>query len=210
MTSVSVGGGEPLLFPERINKFIECFGESDQIFCIYISTNGTLLLPEKTLAALAGCSKSTVLISDYGGPKSRAGELTAQLREHHVAHLLYPSNYPWCDMGDLIHCGRTSEEAGEIYRLCLIKNCGTLLGHELYRCPVAAHGADLGAVPKPADEYVDLRDTVHLRERLIRLQTRKTHLAACHYCLGGMTPAPRGLQSPNVLPYCILEESGEV
>ncbi|NPV90261.1 MAG: radical SAM protein [Firmicutes bacterium] len=208
VTSVRVIGGEPFLFPERINRFIECFGESDQIFCIDIPTNGTLLLPEKTLAALAGCPKATVLISDYGVAKSRAGELTAQLREYHVAHLLYPADSPWYDVGDLIRYERTLEETQELYRRCRIKeSCAALLGHELYLCPVAAHGAALGAVPKPTDEYVDLRDTVHLRERLIRFQTRRTHLTACRYCLGGRTPAPRGLQSPKALPYRIFEES---
>ncbi len=201
-------GGEPLLLPEKIEKVIEHFGTSDKIFCIDIPTNGTLLFKEKTASMLAGCPKATVLVSDYGAPSRRIKELMAQLKAYNISHMLYPAHTPWFDMGDLICYKRTEEETQIIYSRCLSKEgCATLLGHELYLCPVAAHGAALAAVPRIEEEYVDLRDDSFLRERLFRFYTRKTYLNACRFCLGGRTLVPRGVQSPHVLPYQIIEES---
>ncbi|MEQ8176173.1 MAG: radical SAM protein [Syntrophomonadaceae bacterium] len=204
-------GGEPLLLPERIEKVIERFGSSDKIFCIDIPTNGTLLLKETTAAVLAGCPKATLLISDYGAPSRRVKELMTQLKGGKISHMLYPAHTPWFDMGDFACYERSGEETQNLYRACLSKEgCATLLGHELYLCPVAAHGAALGAVPRPGDEYVDLRDDTFLRERLFRFFKRKTHLQACRFCLGGKIRVPRGVQAHHALPYQSITESGEL
>ncbi|MEN6325191.1 MAG: radical SAM protein [Syntrophomonas sp.] len=204
-------GGEPLLLPERIDRVIELFGNSDKIFCIDIPTNGTLLLKEKTAALLAGCPKATILVSDYGAPSRRVKELMVQLKEYKISHMLYPPNTPWYDLGELKLYERSEEETQSIYNCCLSKEgCATLLGRELYLCPVAAHGAALAAVPRLEEEYVDLYDDSYLRERLLRFYMRKTYLNACRFCLGGRTIVPRGEQSPHVLPYQVIEESGSL
>lgn len=211
VASMRIIGGEPLLLQEKIEKVIERFGSSDKIFCIDIPTNGTLPLKERTASVLAGCPRATVLVNDYGAPSRRVKELMAQLKAGKISHMLYPAHTPWFDMGDFICCERSGEETQNLYQACLSKEgCATLLGHELYLCPVAAHGAALAAVPRPEDEYVDLRDDTLLRERLFQFFTRKTHLQACRFCLGGKTRVPRGVQAHHALPYQSISESGEL
>lgn len=194
-------GGEPFMNRD-MGKLIEWYGGSDKIRNISVYTNGTILPDEDILKALQ-CGKIKVHISDYKINEERIRKLTPVLDECHIGYFVREYD-AWQDAGGVECRNYTLEQKKHIFSGCFERNGFTFLKGRLYRCPRAAHAANLRAMPDIQEDYVDLTDYhgtgEELRRQLRNLQER-TWLEGCNYCGGPdnhtqSIPAARQISQP--------------
>ena len=193
-------GGEPLLYPE-LATVLEYVARQDKIKRAGIVTNGTMLIrDERVLKILQENPKLFVYISDYGVHSRHLQDLTRQLDEYHIKHITFPMGRTWVDYGGFEKRDKTEEELVEQFRLCT-HNCTSVLAGKWYQCPRCSHATNLGLIPDPPEEYIDLNDT-QIPRRKLRRRIRKflfgyiPYVEGCRYCDFGPNPKliPPGLQ----------------
>ena len=192
---IQLVGGEIFLYPELAALIDAIAGRREQFDRLVLMTNGTLLPPPGAAEALARLAPACeVQISDYGPLSRRVRELEALLAGYGVPsqtkvfHGDLQHYGGWVDNTSYADRGWSREEQKEIFDSCWqikMRNYHMYEG-KLHPCIRSLFGLDLGKIPVPAEEYVDVRDLSRSREEkretLARLADRP--LTACRYCGG--------------------------
>lgn len=175
-------GGEPLLHPD-LHKLVG-FSVVPGVEKLLIYTNGTLSLKPEQIDAF--CTEQVLfIITRYPGLSRRIDDLIAILRAHGIAYVVQPAG-AWTKCCEIEQHQRTNEDNRDLFLRCCSKNTFTLLKGKLYRCPFAAHGANLGLLP---DEGIALntRDAAD-RVKAFLAQDLWKH---CDFCTGRTFDAPK-------------------
>lgn len=210
---IQLVGGEIFLYPQLaplLREIRRCDSQFDKLI---LMTNGTLTPGEEVLAALQEYGpRCQVQISDYGKYSFRIRELEAALAERAVPSVtkIFHGDMQhyggWVDNTSYADRGYSQEELEDLFRSCWqigMKNYHMYQG-KIHNCIRSLFGLDLGLIPVPEEEYVDVRDMGKSREEkraaLARFDTRP--LTACRYC-GGFDTArakryPAAEQAPRL------------
>lgn len=208
---IQLVGGEIFLYP-KLAYLIDAIREHRAQFDrLILMTNGTLLPPPGVLDALVALGPDCeVQISDYGPLSRRVRELEMLLAAHGI-----PSQTK-VFYGDMQHYGGwvdntsyddrhwSDEQIKDIFGNCWqikMRNYHMYEG-KLHACIRSLFGLDLGKIPVPPEEYVDVRDLSQSREEkraaLARLADRP--LTACRYCGGFDTLRAERFPAAEQLP----------
>jgi len=104
---------------------------------------------------------------------------------------------------------KTEKQLKNLFDNCCANNLLTFLHGKLFRCPTAAHGTNLRAIPDDPKDIVDLsNDKISLKEtkdQLMNFYYNKKFITACSYCKGrdygfGEIDAAIQTKKPLVLP----------
>lgn len=177
-------GGEPFV-NKNVYKLIEWYKDNERIRSITIYTNGTIIPSEKNLSAMRN-AKVKVHISNYGINEKKINELVDTLEKYQIKYFVRAYD-EWQDAGGVENRGYTRDQMKKHFATCFERNGYTFLNGRLYRCPRAAHGVNLEAMPNSKENYVDITGWHEVgelqRRELIRLQNLD-YLEACRYCSG--------------------------
>lgn len=154
----SITGGETLLNRE-LPEIIEGLLNTPGIGFIYLYTSGTVVPSPSLLSRLAN-PRIAVNLSDYGANIS--GKLAENFQrcqelfqEHGIAFRLLP-NKLWFDLGAFEPLDLDEEALKISFANCAFTNCMTVSDGVLYRCPHQLAGIQLGKLPAPPGQTVDL------------------------------------------------------
>jgi sulfatase maturation enzyme AslB (radical SAM superfamily) len=139
LTSINLGGGEPLLHTglpdiiEHIDMYIP------QIQQIHITTNGTIILNQRTLKRLSQCGKVYFSISNYGLPSQKIEHLKMLFHNYGIVCRVFDyineKTAYWVDPGKLYRRNRSVDELKDIFINCGLKNCLGVHAGKLSFCP---------------------------------------------------------------------------
>ena len=94
----------------------------------------------------------------------------------------------WQDVGTINYEEKSISELEDLFKNCCANNLLTFLHGKLFRCPTAAHGTNLKAIPDKPEDIVDLADDKmsieETREKLKDFYYNKKFITACSYCKG--------------------------
>ena len=192
---IQLVGGELFMHPEIGAIIEEIFQYRAQFDKLILMTNGTLIPGEAALRALERYEDACeVQISDYGTYSFRIRELERVLSERHIPYKTKVfhgdmQHYGgWVDNTSFEDRGYNEQQRNELFRNCWqigMKNYHMYQG-KLHNCIRSLFGADLGLIPVPEEEYVDVRDQSRSREeKRERLRSFNSKpLTACQYCGG--------------------------
>lgn len=192
--TVTISGGEPLLFP-RLAEVIHYIKKyEDRADKIRMVTNGTILPNQNVLDAMKELGeKFYILRDDYGARISKRGkELDRILTENHIYHTTRKyteddSHFGgWVDFGDFTVQKHTDEEAEHLHAVCGSTTCYPVINGKMWACSVSFRRYQLGLEDEKS-EYVDLfGDSLDIQEQQNKMQIilQKKRLTACTYCNG--------------------------
>lgn len=175
-------GGEPLLHPD-LGFLLKELAQINNIECIRIVTNGTLLFDQRCISLLENNPKFSVYISNYGERSVRYNSLISQLEEKRICYITQNEQKSWKEVCNCGSRGRSLREKKKVFSLCH-EDCHSLLNGELHICPRSSHGTDLKLIPKKRDDFVSVRKIsgkAELRRKLYEL-LNTTMIEACDYC----------------------------
>lgn len=200
ISEMRILGGEPFLNPD-IWQIIDCFYGDERIGMISVYTNGTIVPNEKTLESLQH-KKVVVHISDYRIRQKEIDVLISTLKEIGIRFFLRRYDR-WNNLGEMSRKNYTKSQVEEIFQKCIARNCYTIKGDRLYRCPRSAHGTAAGLLPEftNGNEYLSLERAPD-RDALTDYLYSAKPIHACAYCTG--TPdeyVDAGVQQPRVSAY---------
>ena len=210
---IQLVGGEIFLYPELAALIDAIAGRREQFDRLVLMTNGTLLPPPGAAEALARLAPACeVQISDYGRLSRRVRELEALLAGYGVPsqtkvfHGDLQHYGGWVDNTSYAERGWSEDERRALFDSCWqikMRNYHMYEG-KLHPCIRSLFGLDLGKIPVPAEEYVDVRDLSRSREEkretLARLADRP--LTACRYCGGFDTLRAKRFPAAEQMPIC--------
>ena len=210
---IQLVGGEIFLYPELAALIDAIAGRREQFDRLVLMTNGTLLPPPGAAEALARLAPACeVQISDYGPLSRRVRELEALLAGYGVPsqtkvfHGDLQHYGGWVDNTSYADRGWSEDERRALFDSCWqikMRNYHMYEG-KLHPCIRSLFGLDLGKIPVPAEEYVDVRDLSRSREEkresLARLADRP--LTACRYCGGFDTLRAKRFPAAEQMPIC--------
>ena len=83
---------------------------------------------------------------------------------------------------------KTEEQLENLFKNCCANNLLTLFDGKLYRCPTAAHGVKLKAIPEDPNDIIELGkskwDLKQLKNKIKEFYYNKKFISACSYCKG--------------------------
>ena len=92
------------------------------------------------------------------------------------------------DVGTINFEKKTEEQLENLFKNCCANNLLTLFDGKLYRCPTAAHGVKLKAIPEDLNDIVELGssklDLKQLKDKIKEFYYNKKFISACSYCKG--------------------------
>lgn len=188
-------GGEPFMNKE-LHLVVDKLIKEPKVKRIVIYTNGTILPREDQIASLQN-SKVSLYITDYGELSRNLDRLNQKLQQSGIAFYVQKAQ-GWTDCSSLERHHRTIEEGREVFKQCCAKNLATLSDGKLYRCPFAANGTRLKAIPDFEGDYINFLEMplntaghTEMKKRLRSFLTEKNYIEACDYCNGRPYGAPR-------------------
>ncbi|MBT6716880.1 MAG: 4Fe-4S cluster-binding domain-containing protein [Nitrospina sp.] len=200
-----VMGGDPLM-NDQMFKVVNKLVKYEHAENIVIYTNAKILPKGENLTCLKN-DKVSLLITDYGDLSTKHDELIELLDSNNILYITEPVLENWQDVGALKYEQKTTGELTQLFNSCCANDILTLLDGKLYRCPTAAHGENLGAIPPDAKDIVDLSDESisieETREKLRDFYHNETYISACSYCKGrefGIGIVKSAIQTKKPLP----------
>ncbi len=188
-------GGEPFMNKE-LHLVVSKLVDEPKVKRIVIYTNGTILPREVQISSLQN-SKVSLYITDYSELSRNLNELTQKLQQSGIAFYVQKAQ-GWTDCSSLERHHRTIEQGKEVFKQCCAKNLATLSDGKLYRCPFAANGTRLKAIPDFEGDHINFLEMplntvghTEMKKRLRSFLTEKNYIEACDYCNGRPYGAPR-------------------
>jgi uncharacterized Fe-S cluster-containing radical SAM superfamily protein len=191
--NVQIQGGEPFYY-EDIDIIISGVIKLN-IENIYIATNGTRLLNEKTIRVLQENPQVKIRVSNYTCTKQKREQLIKQLETYKISYDLYDYIYGdglWFNSGCPNEPKNKDDNAIQrLYDLCEDKICWTLADGTLTVC------GKIPVLKEIRDDYtigfcdeVDIRNTQDkriLKKKIVMFIKNKKFREHCRYCLGTST-----------------------
>ncbi len=178
-------GGEPLLHPD-LARMIRALRHENRIDRISIITNGTIVPDRDVLQAMHEEPRFMFRISDYGKISEKVDIIIELLEQYEIQYEI--TNYAYWDRGTRIESRKdTEEQLIKKFKCCTASNVLHVNNKKGYLCCAGSGGCNIGLFPESKSNYIDLRDTENLSERLkyfITRPSRGEYLDACKYCSG--------------------------
>ena len=131
--------------------------------------------------------KVSLQITNYGKLNYKHDE-TIKLCEANNISYVTERVKKWQDVGTINYEEKSISELEDLFKNCCANNLLTFLHGKLFRCPTAAHGTNLKAIPDKPKDIVDLADDKmsieETREKLKDFYYNKKFITACSYCKG--------------------------
>jgi organic radical activating enzyme len=203
--NLTIIGGEPFLH-EDFAEICQEASTIDNIMRITATTNGTVMLDEKTLSNLKS-SLLSITISDYGEYSRKKEELKQRLKEKGICYDVLAEESPWSKQNMPVAQNRDKFTNDEIYKNCFwVKTAGKLMNGQYHLCDFSAAMTPFSGIPNNESDYIDLMDNVQsameLRQKMKQLLSSSTCLKACDYCLIYTLPeTERAKQTKDVLVF---------
>ena len=182
---VRVLGGEPFM-NKQIDQIIQNILTHANVEKIAIFTNATIVPRDQVMESLVH-EKVFLDITHYGKLSRNHDKLIAALEAKGVAYITHPPQR-WTDSGTIEYRERTPAALADMFSKCCVNDILTLLHGKLYRCPFAANGMNLKAIPQSAGDFVDLTDDrldpAAIRRAITELYTERSYINSCLYCNG--------------------------
>lgn len=188
-------GGEIFLYRELADLIARAAAHRSQFDRLILMTNGTLLPPPGVCSELASLAPDCeVQISDYGPLSPRVRDLEELFARHGIPcrtkifHGDLQHYGGWVDNTSYAFRGYTQPQVQELFRSCWqirLANAHMYRGR-IHPCIRSLFGQDLGLIPVPPGDYVDVRDLSQSREEKREILARFGQLPplACQYCGG--------------------------
>lgn len=180
---IRIIGGEPLMY-KKLPLVLDLFQDKGKYGQIVIFTNGTIKPSQDLLDA---CKKHNLRfqISDYGPHLSRnVPNLVDSLNVNNIEYC-HDLVTRWQNCAKIEKKERSKEEMLSTFSNCCVNDAYTLLNGRLYGCPFAAHADNLKAIPKYANDQIDVvRSSKDEINDFIKSISKKTFYGACNYCNG--------------------------
>lgn len=178
---IRVLGGEPFMSKDFV-KVMDFLYELPAEFNsnIIIFTNATILPTEEQLKSFVK-SRARFYISDYGIQKQQVLEFCNMLKEVELEYEVHKLS-SWYNPGEICRNNKSIEEIKNIYSSCWGRDCITLLDGKLFQCEIIANANRLKLLPDFPEDYVDLRQEKHLRERIDYFLNQMDYMKSCQYC----------------------------
>lgn len=199
-------GGDPFMnkkMYEVVNKLVE-YKNLEQVV---VYTNATILPKGENFECLKN-KKVRLQITNYGEMSRKHDELVKLCEENNILCVTERVK-KWQDVGTIKFEQKTEKQLKNLFDNCCANNLLTFLHGKLFRCPTAAHGTNLRAIPDDPKDIVDLsNDKISLKEtkdQLMNFYYNKKFITACSYCKGrdygfGEIDAAIQTKKPLVLP----------
>jgi MoaA/NifB/PqqE/SkfB family radical SAM enzyme len=135
-------GGEPLLHPD-LDKMLEYADSKRKVQFILITTNGTLMPPEKLINAVKKSKKTFFVVSDYSHLflKIMKTEFVLDcLKQNNIRYYIesYSKGKSWFPQWKIHKSNRDMTAVSDEFRKCYLTNCtGGLMNGKIYPCPIA-------------------------------------------------------------------------
>ena len=174
-------GGEPFLSP-YIAEIVKILVASRKVICVLITTNGTIY-PKEEVRKVLRHPKVKVVVSDYG---EKSTKMDMWKKDNLINREILPTVDLWGDFGNVTKRQCEVQELKNQY-ICCGSICYTLLKGKIFRCPIAAHGYNLGKIPLIKGQYVEIKkenDPKVIRQKIKRLKETE-YIEACRYCNKG-------------------------
>ena len=178
-------GGDPFMnkkMYEVVNKVVE-YKNVEQIV---VYTNATILPKDENYKCLKN-KKVRLHITNYGLMSRKHDELVNLCQENKIKFVSERVK-KWQDVGTINFEKKTEEQLENLFKNCCASNLLTLFDGKLYRCPTAAHGVKLKAIPEDLSDIVELGksklDLKQLKDEIIEFYYNKKFTSACSYCKG--------------------------
>ena len=178
-------GGDPFMnkkMYEVVNKVVE-YKNVEQIV---VYTNATILPKDENYKCLKN-KKVWLHITNYGLMSRKHDELVNLCQENKIKFVSERVK-KWQDVGTINFEKKTEEQLENLFKNCCASNLLTLFDGKLYRCPTAAHGVKLKAIPEDLNDIVELGksklDLKQLKDEIIEFYYNKKFTSACSYCKG--------------------------
>lgn len=188
-------GGEIFLYRELADLIARAAAHRSQFDRLILMTNGTLLPPPGVCSELASLAPDCeVQISDYGPLSPRVRDLEELFARHGIPcrtkifHGDLQHYGGWVDNTSYAFRKYTQPQVQDLFRSCWqirLANAHMYRGR-IHPCIRSLFGQDLGLIPVPPRDYVDVRDLSQSREEKREILARFGQLPplACQYCGG--------------------------
>lgn len=195
-------GGEPFV-SKMLYRYVKHFASQKKIDFVHIFSNGTIVPKGENLACLKH-PNVFVNISNYGKISKHLAEIKELFQKERILYRVAEVS-EWTNCASIMPHNRTDEQLAQIFGNCCASRLLTLRQGRLFICPFAANAQALRAIPKTADESLEIANysTEELRQK-IRSFLDKPYFAACDFCAGrprGVVDIPAAVQTPTPLPY---------
>lgn len=202
---IRILGGEPFMCRE-LADYLEYAIKKERIRNVTIYTNATILPNDKIRKLL--CNKKVRLeITNYGALARNFDAFVKIIEMENIRHNIVELT-EWHDLGGLYNRELNQEQREKVYAQCFCRNLPTFMEGKLFRCPYAANGRILKAIPFKDEDYIDFTNKISDREltrkKIIKLLFESLSDYACGYCSGRnnhIAVVQPAIQTKHVLEY---------
>ena len=178
-------GGDPFM-NKKMYEFVNKLVEYNNVHQVVIYTNASILPKGLNFECLKK-NKVRLQITNYGKLSYKHDE-TIKLCEANNISYVTERVKKWQDIGTINYEEKSISELEDLFKNCCANNLLTFLHGKLFRCPTAAHGTNLKAIPDKPKDIVNLADDKmsieETREKLKDFYYNKKFITACSYCKG--------------------------
>jgi|TARA_B110000211_G_C14077131_1_gene552696 organic radical activating enzyme len=178
-------GGDPFMnkkMYEVVNK-VQDYKNVEQIV---VYTNATILPKDENFKCLTN-KKVRLHITNYGLMSRKHDELVDLCKKNKIKFVSERVK-KWQDVGTINYEEKSEKQLETLFKNCCANNLLTLFDGKLYRCPTAAHGVKLKAIPEDPKDIVELGknklDLKLLKDQIKEFYYNKKYISACSYCKG--------------------------
>ena len=180
-------GGEPLLV-KNLDKYLEYAAKNKKIKNVWITTNGTMLMPENLINIIKKYRKKvTIWVSNYSANPDlknilKHEKLFEQIKET-GADLIYNKDLNWGFVTEEIKSyNRERKDNISYFKKCM-QNCLAVFDDKLFVCPRAGTFYLKGLYKLSDNELVSLKNNNHkeLKKQIIQFYSRD-YFSACDCC----------------------------
>lgn len=177
-------GGEPFMNKD-LYKIVEAYHDNKKVGIIDIHTNGTVIPSQKMLGSLK-YDNVIVHISDYDVRTNKIDKLKLLFDQQGIRYFIRKYD-AWKQYGAMKNRNYSEQEVQKVFASCTSRNCYTLKGSKLFRCPRSAHATALNMIPDYPGDYIDVLNELISNEKL-KMEIKKFlssnhYLEACRYCI---------------------------
>jgi hypothetical protein len=192
---LQITGGEPFLHHDLAEMIEACFLYSERFNIIFLFNNCAAKISDDVLETLKKHKEKVfVQFSDYGVKPDVANYNKKLLEDNDIPHryLKYYGDDQyfdgWVDQGDFVKLGRDKETLEKVFSACpQVKSGGFWYARhgEMHWCGRSARGKELGLIPMPQSDYLNIFEGTpkERREKFRELQ-KVSFITACDYCNG--------------------------
>ena len=185
VNKLSILGGEPFLNND-LYKIINVVAPYDNVKCIIITTNGTIIPEGTELINSLKNNKVIVRISYYGKISKYTDEIIKLCQDNNIRYELRFLKEMWWSPGSIEKRHKNIKQLKKQYSNCPASRCNNIIDGKLHHCSRSSNGMYLGIIPNEPKDYLNVlqnSDKETFRKEIIKfLFHDQDYITACDYC----------------------------